>query len=238
MTAFYMFRLFFMTFGGTSRVPHEVEHHIHESPRTMTVPLTILAVGAVTAGWTGWPSALGGSNHFEHFLEPVFENPAMRHPEEVARSLEYALMVASVAVALVGIFIAWRWYVKRPEVPERVAAAAGPAYQVVLNKYYVDEIYDALFVNRIKNIGNAAGAFDLAVIDGGVNGAGWTTRMTAEISRLWDLWVIDGLVNVLAFVTKVLSYPARILQTGLVQTYAWFIVLGVLVFMGYYLLHF
>jgi len=62
--------------------------------------------------------------------------------------------------------------------------------------------------------------------------------MSAEASRLWDLWVIDGLVNVLAFLTKVLSYPVRILQTGLVQTYAWFIVLGVLVFMGYYLLHF
>ncbi|MFB3922771.1 MAG: NADH-quinone oxidoreductase subunit L [Terriglobia bacterium] len=238
LTAFYMFRLFFMTFAGNSRVAHEVEHHIHESPRAMTVPLVILAAGAVAAGWIGWPKVIGGSNHFEQFLEPIFENPAVRPGAEHTWSLEFGLMLFSVLVAVAGFYIAYRWYVQRPGIPERVAAAAGPVYRTVLNKYYVDELYDALFVNRVKDIGNAAGAFDLAVIDGGVNGAGWTTRMTAEASRLWDLWVIDGLVNVLAFVTKVLSYPARILQTGVVQTYAWFIVLGVLVFMGYYLFHF
>jgi len=238
LTAFYMFRLFFMTFAGQSRVPHEVEHHIHESPRTMTLPLVILAAGAVVAGWLGWPKVLGGSNHFEHFLESVFENPATLAADEHTWNAEFGLMVFSVLVAALGLLIAHRWYVKRPEVPERVAVATGPAYQIVLNKYYVDELYDMLFVNRVKNIGNAAAAFDLGVVDGGVNGAGWLTRATAELSRLWDLWVIDGLVNVLAFVTKVLSYPARIIQTGLVQTYALMIVLGVLVFMGYYLLHF
>jgi hypothetical protein len=93
-------------------------------------------------------------------------------------------------------------------------------------------------VNRAKNLGNVLAAFDLAVVDGGVNGVGWSTRMSAELSRLWDIWVIDGLVNVLGFTVKVLSYPARILQTGLVQSYALLIVLGVLVFMGYYLFHF
>jgi NADH-quinone oxidoreductase subunit L len=119
-----------------------------------------------------------------------------------------------------------------------VAAAVGPAYRLILNKYYVDELYDALFVNRAQNIGNAAAAFDLAVVDGGVNGTGWLTRFTAEVSRLWDLWVIDGLVNVMGFSVKLLSYPVRIVQTGLVQTYALLIVLGVLVFMAYYLIHF
>jgi NADH-quinone oxidoreductase subunit L len=134
--------------------------------------------------------------------------------------------------------VAYRFYVARPETPERLAAAARPAYRLVLNKYYVDELYDALFVNRAKNVGNAAAAFDLAIIDGGVNGAGWLTRFSAEVSRLWDLWVIDGLVNVMAFGVKVLSYPVRILQTGLVQMYALLIVLGVLIFMAYYLIHF
>jgi NADH-quinone oxidoreductase subunit L len=238
MTAFYMFRLFFMTFAGKSRVPPEVEHHIHESPRSMTVPLIVLAAGAVVAGWIGWPRALGGSNHFEHFLEPVFENPTMRLAEHHAWSLEFGLMLFSVAVAAVGFYIAYRWYVKSPATPERVAASVEPLYQVLLNKYYVDELYDALFVNRAKNLGNALAAFDLGVVDGGVNGVGWATRLTAELSRLWDFWVIDGLVNVLAFTTKVLSYPARILQTGRVQSYALLIVLGVLVFMGYYILHF
>ncbi len=238
MTAFYMFRLFFMTFLGASRVPHEAEQHLHESPPSMTYPLIVLAVGAVAAGWIGWPKALGGSNRFEHFLEPIFANPALKAGEHHAWSLEFGLMFGSVAVAAVGAFIAWRWYVKNPDIPERVAAKAGPLYQLVLNKYKIDELYDALFVNRIKNLGNFLAAFDLGVIDGGVNGVGWTTRMSGEITRLWDTYVIDGLVNLLAFMTKLFSYPARIVQTGLVQNYALLITLGVLVFMAYYLVRF
>jgi NADH-quinone oxidoreductase subunit L len=238
LTAFYMFRLFFMAFGGKSRVAHEVEHHIHESPRVMTVPLIILAAGAVAAGFVGWPQVLGGPNWFEHFLAPVFENPAMRPSAHHAWSLEFGLMLFSVLMATGGFYVAYRFYVARPEIPERLATAARPAYRLVLNKYYVDELYDALFVNRAKNVGNAAAAFDLAIVDGGVNSTGWFTRFSAEVSRLWDLWVIDGLVNVMAFVVKVLSYPVRILQTGLVQMYALLIVLGVLIFMGYYLIHF
>jgi NADH-quinone oxidoreductase subunit L len=238
LTAFYMFRLFFLTFAGSSRVPHEVEHHIHESPPVMTVPLICLAAGAAVAGFVGWPKVLGGSNRFERFLEPVFENPAMRPSAEYVWSLEFGLMLLSVTLAAVGFYFAYRLYVQQPELSERVAAAAGPAYQIVLNKYYVDELYDALFVNRAKDLGNSLAAFDLGVVDGGVNGVGWSARMSAELSRLWDIWVIDGLVNVMAFFVKVLSYPARVLQTGLVQSYAWFITLGVLIFMVYYLIHF
>ncbi len=238
LTAFYMFRLFFMTFLGSSRVPHEVEHHIHESPSVMTVPLICLAIGAIGAGWVGWPKALGGSNPFERFLGPVFENPALPPPFEHPWSREFELMLLSVAVAAVGFYIAYRWYVMRPQEPERVAARAGPAYHIVLNKYYVDEIYDALFVNRAKDMGNMLAAFDLGVVDGGVNGVGFSTRLTAEFSRLWDLYVIDGFVNLMAIVTKLLSYPVRFVQTGLVQTYALLIVLGVLAFMAYYLIHF
>jgi NADH-quinone oxidoreductase subunit L len=238
LTAFYMFRLFFLTFGGTSRVPREVEHHIHESPSSMTVPLICLAVGAVGAGWIGWPKVLGGSDWFGKFLDPVFENPNRPPVLDHTWSLEFGLMLLSVTVAIVGFFVAYRWYVKRPEIPARVAAAAGAGYRILLNKYYVDELYDALFVNRAKDLGSALAAFDLGVIDGGVNGAGWLGRMSGELSRLWDTWVIDGLVNVLAFLVKVLSYPVRVLQTGLLQSYAWFITLGVLIFMFYYLVHF
>jgi NADH-quinone oxidoreductase subunit L len=238
LTAFYMFRLFFLTFAGKSRVPHEVEHHIHESPKVMTVPLICLAAGALAAGCIGWPKMLGGSNHFERFLEPVFENPRVMPAFEYAWSREFGLMLLSVAVAVVGFSVAYFWYVKHPEAPERAAAKAGPIYQAVLNKYYVDELYDALFVNRTKNLGNALAAFDLGVVDGGVNGVGWSTRMSGELSRFWDTWVIDGLVNVGAFLVKVMSYPVRVIQTGLVQNYAWMITLGVLIFMVYYLVHF
>jgi NADH-quinone oxidoreductase subunit L len=238
MTAFYMFRLLFMTFYGASRVPHEVEHHIHESPKTMLVPLQTLAVLSMIGGFVGWPSLLLGSNRLEKFLEPVFENPIAAQAREYSQGMEVGLMVLSVAVALGGIYVAYRWYIQRPETPERVAAAAGPAYHIVLNKYYVDELYDALFVNRVKDLGNGLAAFDLAVVDGGVNGVGWFTRVSAEISRLWDNWVIDGFVNLSAYFVKLLSYPVRFLQTGLVQFYALFITLGVLIFLAYYLVHF
>ena len=87
----------------------------------MTYPLIALAAGAVAAGWIGWPGVLGGSNHFEHFLEPIFENPALRPAEHHAWSLEFGLMFGSVVVAAIGVFIAYRWYVKNPEIPERVA---------------------------------------------------------------------------------------------------------------------
>ncbi len=233
MTAFYMFRLFFMTFTGGSRVPHEVEHHIHESPWSMLGPLTILAGLSVVGGFVGL-----GSNPFGKFLEPLFESRFALAAQEPSHALEMGLVGLSIAIALVGIFVAYLMYLKRPLTAERLAAPAGPVHRILLNKYYVDELYDTLFVNRTKNLGNGLAAFDLAVVDGGVNGTGWSTRMLAELSRLWDIWVIDGLVNVLGFGTKLLSYPVRVVQSGVVQTYALFIVLGVLVFMTYYLIHF
>jgi NADH-quinone oxidoreductase subunit L len=237
LTAFYMSRLIFMTFWGESHVPHDVEHHIHESPRPMLIPLVTLAVLSTVGGFIGWPKSLWGGEWFRKFLEPVFEGNPIVPPQGYGPGIEYFLMGLSVVTAIVGISVAYRMYVQRPELSNRVAAAAGAAYNLLLRKYYVDEIYDALFVHRVKNLGSVLAAFDLGVVDGGVNGVGWATRMSAELSRLWDTWIIDGLVNVLAFIVKLMSWPARILQTGLVQNYAWFITLGVLVFMFYYMLH-
>ena len=234
MTGFYMFRLLFLTFFGSSRVPPDIETHIHESAETMLTPLRILAVLSIIGGFVGWPYLLLGSNRLERFLEPVFENPLALEARAYSHGLEFGLMALSVAVAVLGIYIAYQMYQKRPDLPERVAAAAASGYRLLLNKYYVDELYDALFVNRAKDLGDAAAAFDLVVVDGGVNGVGWTTRVSAELSRLWDLWVIDGLVNVMAFGVKVLSYPMRVLQTGLVQNYVMFIVLGVVALLAYY----
>jgi len=151
------------------------------------------------------------------------------------QGIEYFLMALSVVTAIVGVGIAYRMYVQQPALSDRVAAAASGLHRILLHKYYVDEIYDALFVHRVEDLGSALAAFDLGVVDGGVNGAGWTTRMSGELSRLWDTWVIDGLVNVLAFVVKFMSYPAKFVQTGVVQNYALLITVGVLIFMLYYL---
>jgi len=189
---------------------------------------------SVIGGYVNWPV-----ESFARFLEPVFQNPLAARASEYGRGYELGLMALSVAIALTGIGIAYAAYVRRPVTAERVRAEQpGILRQVLSNKYYIDELYDLLFVNRTKDLGNVLAAFDLGVVDGGVNGVGWSTRMFGELSRFWDKWVIDGAVNVLGFGTKVLSYPVRVIQTGLVQTYAWLITLGVLIFMAYYLWHF
>jgi NADH-quinone oxidoreductase subunit L len=235
LTAFYMFRLIFMTFWGESRVEHDVEHHLHESPPAMLIPLVTLAILSMVGGLIGWPKSLLGGEWFAKFLEPVFEGNAAGPLHDYGPGIEYFLMGLSVVTAIVGISIAYRMYVKQPALSDRVASAFAGVHRVLLHKYYVDEIYDALFVNRVKDLGSLLAAFDLGVVDGGVNGAGWTTRMSAELSRLWDTWIIDGLVNVLAFGIKFLSYPAKFVQTGVVQNYALLITVGVLIFMLYYL---
>ncbi len=236
MTAFYMFRLFFMTFHGPSHVPHEAEQHIHESPGTMTGPLMVLAVLSVVGGWIG----IGG--RFERFLEPVIARHGLERAEAGAAahggSVEYGLMIASVVIALAGIWLARRFYLERPEWPEQLASRWSGLYQLVYRKYYMDEIYDALFVNRVKDLGTTLASFDANVVDGlGVDGAGWLTRTASRLSIWWDTWIVDGLVNLGARIVWLLSYPVRMVQTGLVPNYALLIVLGVLVFLGYYGYH-
>jgi NADH-quinone oxidoreductase subunit L len=238
MTAFYMFRLVNMTFFGSSRVDHEVEHHIHESPSAMTVPLMILAGLSIVGGWIGWPESLGGSDRFAQFLAPVMASHGGGATEAaaMAASTEYLLMVASVAIGLAGIWLAYRWYIQQPEVPGKIAAASPFFYKLLYNKYYVDELYDAMFVNRIKDLALTLGSFDVGFINGlGVDGAGWVTRVTSRISMVWDKWIVDGLVNLAARIVWVLSYPVRMLQTGRVSRYALWMLVGVLLFLGYYL---
>src|SRR5580692_9357509 len=241
MTAFYMFRLVNMTFFGNSRVDHEVEHHIHESPSAMTVPLMILAGLSIVGGWIGWPEALGGSDRFAKFLEPVMYQPAVEGGEAAAHaasggSMEYLLMLFSVAIAAGGIWLAYRWYIQRPEVPGQIEAKFPFLYKLLYNKYYVDQLYDAMFVNRMKDLALTLGAFDVNFINGlGVDGSGWLTRVTSSISGIWDSWIVDGLVNLAARIVWLFSWPVRMLQTGRVSRYALFMLLGVLIFLGYYL---
>jgi len=242
MTAFYMFRLVNMTFFGSSRVDHEVEHHIHESPGSMTVPLMILALLSIVGGWVGVPASLGGSDRFSKFLEPVMAKHAEEGAEAAAAqassgsSMEYILMLLSVLIACAGIWLAYRWYIQRPEVPAKIAAASPFLYRLLYNKYYVDELYDAMFVNRMKDLALTLGRFDVGVINGiGVDGAGWLTRVTSTISSYWDSWIVDGLVNLAARIVWIFSFPVRMLQTGRVARYALLMLLGLLIFLGYYL---
>jgi NADH-quinone oxidoreductase subunit L len=237
LTAFYMSRLVNMTFHGRSRVPHEVEHHIHESPPSMRYVLVALAVLSVVGGLIGWPLALGGTNPFEQFLEPVVKPVVAHHAaaEASSHTQEYGLMMFSVAIAIAGILLARRWYHRQPHVPERLAAKWSRLHKLIYRKYYMDEIYDALFVNRTMDLGSTLSAFDRRVIDGfGVDGTAWLTRLTSRISMAWDTWVVDGLVNLTGRIVWLFSFPVRLAQNGLVQTYALFFTMGILLFLGYY----
>jgi NADH-quinone oxidoreductase subunit L len=243
MTAFYMWRLMNLTFYGKSRVNPEVEAHIHESPLSMTVPLMLLAVGSVFAGWLGTPKIwnLGESfRRFETWLEPSFASAAVEAAKEGEHgaSLEWILMGVSVFIAIIAIMVARYFYHRKPEIPESIEQSLKPLHGLLYNKWYVDELYDFLFVNGLsKGGGRLLGSFDRNVVDGGVNGAGWLTRFSAVVAAWWDTWIVDGAVRFSSFFVKMLSYPACILQTGRVQAYALFMVVGALAFFGYYLAH-
>jgi NADH-quinone oxidoreductase subunit L len=243
MTAFYMWRLMYLTFYGQSRVAPEIAAKIHESPPTMTIPLQVLALGSILAGWLGvpkiWTIFPEKMRLFEAWLAPVFAHEGVHAAAEEAGhevSLEWLLMLVSVSIAVAGIFLARVFYKIKPEIPESLGAKFPKAHETLLNKWYLDEIYDFLFVNGLaKGGGKLLGGFDRNVVDGAVNGVGWTTRLSARLSMWWDTWIIDGAVRLGSFLVKVASYPVRILQTGQVQSYALFIVVGAIVLFGYYM---
>jgi NADH-quinone oxidoreductase subunit L len=252
MTAFYMFRLYHMTFSGTFRGTPEQAHHVHESPTSMVFPLQVLAVGSIVAGFLGVPAILGQPlgfpNWFEHFLEPVFED-AHHALSEVftatapGHGMEWALMGASVAIAFAGIGVAWSFYRKHPEIPQRLATSMAGLYRLLLNKYYVDELYGKVFVRGLAlGGGTTLHAMDRYVVDGGdgevraglgVNGVAWATRqVVAGSSNFFDRWVVDGLVNLTAAVFDNFSYVFRAVQNGLVQSYALAMLIGVFLIIG------
>jgi NADH-quinone oxidoreductase subunit L len=230
MTAFYMFRLLFGTFHGECRASEEVKHHIHESPRVMTVPLIILAALSLVGGYVGIPHLLGGANEIEGFLAPVFGHAPPVPPVTTTAgfdiistawassgggggegSLELALMVVSVIVALIGIAMAYLFYVKHPALPDRFTARFARLYTVVHHKYFVDEAYDFLFVRGTLKVGG----FLLKVADG---------------------WIIEGLVNGAAEVFQRAGGKLRRVQTGYVQEYAFGIIVGAVIVVGYLVL--
>jgi NADH-quinone oxidoreductase subunit L len=219
----------------------------------MTWPLMALAAGAVVAGFVGVPQALGGSNAIEHFLAPSFSashaaaavaagdgvGHASQEPEGAAhlsRAAELGLMLVSVGVAAAGLLLARYCYQARPDVPARLAERWRGLYTLLLNKYYVDELYDATVVRGTSRSAQGLWTFDSRVVDGAVNAWGWTAQIAAWFSHMLDKYVVDGLVNAVGWTAGEGSYSLRRLQTGLVQNYALMMLVGVLVFLTVYLL--
>ena len=213
LTAFYMFRLIFMTFYGNSRMDPHVEQHAHESPRVMTVPLIILAGLAIIGGYIGLPKALGGGNWFEHFLAPALGGSESVSAEvsHVPQSLEYLLMFSSIIAAAIGIYIAYNFYIAKPERPKKLAEKFSGLYNVVLNKYYVDELYNYVIIQPL-------------------------IMLAQFLWKIADVRGIDALANGIAKLIGLISDKFRFVQTGVVRNYALLFVIGVIFLMSFVLL--
>ena len=207
MTSFYMFRMLILTFYGKPRMSAEVEHHVHESPGSMTGPLQILAIGSIVAGWLGIPPLIGHylgdvPHVLERFMEPVFAPSLGEEVLHGSEAMEWGMTGVALGIAVVGFLLARAFYVENPELPERLMTRYRGLYVTLLNKYWVDEIYDALIVNPIHWIStNLLWNFvDVKVIDGTVNGAGEFVRGSGSLLRK--------------------------LQSGYIRSYAGWILLG------------
>jgi NADH-quinone oxidoreductase subunit L len=207
MTAFYMFRLYAMTFLGKFRGTHEQEHHLHESPKAITTPLIILAVLSVIGGWIGIPEVfMQGGHRLEAFLEPVFDDSnkyvAAHHAEKsLSHATEYMLMGISVAAALAALVFAWNKFSKYQKV-EIEETGLG---KVLANKWYVDELYDSIIVRPLLSLAK-------------------------YFNNIFEKKGVDGIVNGVGKAVNYGSRQIRLLQSGQVGTYVLMMVLGILLF--------
>ena len=237
LTATYMFRLVYLTFAGTRRhdapAAEELHHHdsashqhapaashqhhpgshLHDAPPAMALALILLAAGSIAAGYIGIPHALGGHNTLGAWLEPAFGVLEAAGGERVAdeAGLEMTLMAVSSLIAILGIAVATAIWLRKRQVADTMARTFAPIYRLLLNKYYVDELYDAAIVQPIKIVSQQGlwRGFDVRIIDGAVNGTGALVSGGSAVLRRW--------------------------QTGSVRAYAGSLFVGVIVVLGYYL---
>jgi NADH-quinone oxidoreductase subunit L len=205
LTAFYMFRLIFVTFHGESRVDPRVASHVHESPPVMWVPLVLLAIFSAAVGAV---VGVGGHNSaFHHFLGEVFTAPGADEHGATQSGFALPFMVVSTIVGLVGVGAAWLMY--RDKAP--AAEPTNALHKLLANKYYVDEIYNAVFVQSIKGVSHYL------------------------FWKILDAGLIDGIVNLIGFFVRGIGGLVRRIQTGVVQAYVVSMVIGIILFLAYYL---
>jgi len=200
-TPFYSFRMIFLTFHGKFRGTHHEEHHLHESPAAMTIPLIILAAGAIGVGWVGIPEILGGGAQFAEFLKPV-----VGHPEfHGTHAQEFGIMGLSTSIALTGLAIAGIFYLMKTGIPVRLAHNFRFIYRILFNKYYVDELYNFILIRPTL----------------------WIAKRFIE--GFTDAKIIEGIVNGVPRTIGRFAGILRKAQTGLVQHYAIIMAAGVLI---------
>ena len=208
MTTFYMFRLFYLTFMGTFRGTEDQKHHLHESPKTMTIPLVVLAVLAIVAGFIGIPHVLGGNHWLEHFLAPVFKQSEIyAHGHKLTHSTEYVLMGVTVTITILMILFARNKFVSKGFVPADDSVKQGFIPRLLANKYYVDEFYNAIIVKPLNGLASFSYKF-------------------------LELKGVDAIVNGVGKFVVFISGQARKLQTGNTGFYIFAMVIGILVILA------
>jgi NADH-quinone oxidoreductase subunit L len=299
-TAFYMTRLMAMTFWGKYRGDddkeargddhtsgkHEHHPHVpHESPKSMWVPLVVLAILATVGGFVGISTAftggkeIGGKLNIVTWLSPVIWNPSTKafgtetevalpaEPRRPVGSLnvlgptegdlpyrsfnlahaveaklgsetatEWVFIIISLIVAFGGMLLGGLFYYWRPALADVWAARLAPLYRASYHKYWIDEFYGWAVTRRTMDLARGVFQFDSKIVDGGVNGSAWLTRLSSRITGNTDKYFVDGLVNAIAdFVVRLMSPIVRAAQTGLTANYALVMVIGLLLAVAYYL---
>ncbi len=209
LTAFYMFRLLFLTFFGKTRASEDTIHHIHESPKSMTIPLIVLAILSIAGGFMGVPELLSGGNWIDGFLSPVFaQSHELNVEHHLSHTTEFALMGIIIAFTLVMIGMAYNRYVSKAHVPAAEGAELSTIHKTIYHKYYVDEIYDAVVVKPLY----------------------W-------LSKLFDIVVeksgIDRMINLIGESLNDWSNIFRRLQSGHVGYYIFVMVVGVILIVAF-----
>jgi len=199
LTAFYMFRMLFLTFFGTYRGTHHAEEKIHESPKSMTIPLIVLAVLSAVGGFIGIPEVLGGHHWLSQWLSPVI----MHHPEAGDHSTEFMLMGITIVGVLISIGIAYSRYVKQNHVPVAAEAKRPVLASISYNKFYIDELYDAIIRKPLD-------------------------ALSTFFYKIVDTKIVDGIVNGLGLGTSEASKGLRLLQSGNVGFYIFMMVVGII----------
>lgn len=201
LTAFYMFRMMFLTFWGSFRGTHEQKHHLHESPKSITIPLIVLAVLSVGGGLLGLPEFWGMNNFIGEHLDPVI---IRKNPSILSHDTEWMLMGLAVLSAVAVIYFAFQMFIKNSVLPVENEKQLKPWQKVVFNKYYVDEFYDNLFRKPID-------------------------ALSAAFHKFFDVQIIDGIVNGVGVVVDWVSSMVRKVQTGRIGFYIMVMVAGVIV---------
>lgn len=208
LTAFYSWRLLFLTFHGTPRASHDVMHHVHESPKIMLLPLLLLAFGAVFAGWIG-AHAFGMVDAHGYFWGDAIKVLKANNTIAAAHHVPSWVGYLPIVVALAGIGLAWVFYIKRTDLPAKIMSGAGPLYRFLLNKWYFDELYDLLFVRTAKLLGKHLWLFwDTKIVDGlGPNGMAWLSdRIGRQNSKLHTGYVYHYAFAILIGVVAIISW--------------------------------